>query len=208
MNARRRVDAGQRRVSAAANGDALVASRATPLSAEHRVSTHPPRDSVRGVARSASESSALRLWVVLSRAHSAIAAHAAADAATHGLTLAEFGILEALYHRGPLLLGEVQRRILVSSGGITYLVDRLTAKGLVERQSCPSDRRARYAALTSQGEQLVADIFPGHAAVLTQVMAGLSSEDQDAATAMLRQLGLYAASQPRGTAASAPIENV
>src|SRR5215207_7771100 len=73
----------------------------------------------------------LRLWVIMSRAHASIAAHAAADVARHGLTLAEFGILEALYHRGQMLLGEVQRRILVSSGGITFLVDRLTAKGLV-----------------------------------------------------------------------------
>src|SRR4051812_17470613 len=62
---------------------------------------------------------ALKFWVKLARAHSAIAAQATADIARHGLTLAEFGILEVLYHRGPMLLGEVQRRILVSSGGIT-----------------------------------------------------------------------------------------
>ncbi len=83
-------------------------------------------------APSKAEHAALRLWVILSRAHAAIAAHAQADAARHGLTIAEFAILEALYHRGPMLLGEVQKRILVSSGGITFLVDRLAAKGLVD----------------------------------------------------------------------------
>ena len=71
------------------------------------------------------ETAALRLWVIMSRAHAAIAEHAAADVSRHGLTLTEFAIVEALYHRGPLLLGEVQKRILVSSGGITFLVDRL-----------------------------------------------------------------------------------
>ena len=138
-------------------------------------------------------SSALRLWVIMSRAHSAIAAHASADVARHGLTLAEFGILEALYHRGPMLLGEVQRRILVSSGGITFLVDRLTAKGLVERRTCQEDRRARYAALTPAGTELVAKIFPEHAALLTQVMEGLTVEEQGTAADLMRALGLFAA---------------
>lgn len=140
---------------------------------------------------------ALRLWVIMSRAHSAIAAHATADVARHGLTLAEFGILEALYHRGPMLLGEVQRRILVSSGGITFLVDRLTAKGLVERRTCAEDRRARYAALTPKGTELVARIFPEHAAVLTKVMEGLSVDGQVTAADLLRALGLYAAGAPQ-----------
>lgn len=138
-------------------------------------------------------SAALRLWVIMSRAHSAIAAHASADVARHGLTLAEFGILEALYHRGPMLLGEVQRRILVSSGGITFLVDRLTAKGLVERRTCEADRRARYAALTPAGTELVARIFPEHAALLTQVMEGLTFDEQSTAADMMRALGLFAA---------------
>ena len=140
--------------------------------------------------------SSLRLWVILARAHAAISAHATDDAARHGLTLAEFGILEALFHRGPMLLGEVQRRILVSSGGITFLVDRLTAKGLVERRCCPSDRRARYAALTPKGETLVAEIFPPHAQALTKAMSGLSLEEQTTAAELIRSLGLHAAETP------------
>ena len=65
------------------------------------------------------QETALKLWVVLSRAHTAIGAQAATAITRHGLSLAEFGILEALYHKGPMLLGELQRKLLVSSGGIT-----------------------------------------------------------------------------------------
>src|SRR6185503_13192975 len=92
--------------------------------------------------------SALKLWVVLARAYASVAQRASEDVARHGLTLAEFAVLEALYHKGPLLLGEVQKKILVSSGGVTYLVDRLEERGLVRRKLCPEDRRARYAELT------------------------------------------------------------
>jgi len=136
---------------------------------------------------------ALKLWVVLSRAHAAIEAHAAEQVTRRGLTLAEFGIMEALFHRGPMLLGEVQRRILVSSGGITYLVDRLVGKGLVERRECPEDRRARYAALTSKGEALIREIFPEHARYLEHALAGLDAGEKREAVRLLRTLGRHAA---------------
>ncbi len=136
---------------------------------------------------------ALKLWVVLSRAQAAVSAHASADVARHGLTLTEFAILEALYHRGAMLLGEVQRRILVSSGGITFLVDRLVAKGLVERQACPSDRRARYAALTPDGVGLLRRIFPEHAAMLERALGALEPHEQVEAAALLKRLGHAAA---------------
>ena len=142
---------------------------------------------------------ALRLWVIMSRAHTAVAAHAAADVQRHGLTLAEFGIIEALYHRGPMLLGEVQKRILVSSGGITFLVDRLAAKGLVERRSCETDRRARYAALTPKGTALVAEIFPSHAATVKAAMEGISPDEQERVADLLRDMGRRAAAMPLPT---------
>ena len=136
---------------------------------------------------------ALKLWVVLARAHNAVESHLLADVARHGLTLTEFAILEVLYHKGPLLLGEVQRRILVSSGGVTYLVDRLEKKGLVERRECAGDRRARYAALTEAGEALIREIFPQHARCIERVLSGLDAEEQAEAVRLLRTLGVAAA---------------
>lgn len=136
-----------------------------------------------------SGSPALKLWVVLARAYQAVERHAAAHAAGYGLTPAEFGVLEALYHKGPLLLGEVQRKLLISSAGITYVVDRLERKGLVERRPCPSDRRARYAALTSDGESLIERIFPEHQERMEEALAGLDPGEQEQATDLLRKLG-------------------
>jgi MarR family 2-MHQ and catechol resistance regulon transcriptional repressor len=136
----------------------------------------------------------LHLWVVLARAFRAIEAHAAADAARHGLTLAEFGILEALWHKGRLLLGELGQTILVSSGGITFLVDRLEKRGLVMREECEADRRARYGVLTREGEKLVQRIFPEHQARIREVLAGLDAPSQAAAADLLKRLGRHAAS--------------
>jgi MarR family 2-MHQ and catechol resistance regulon transcriptional repressor len=137
------------------------------------------------------ESAALKLWVVLSKAYQAVYAFAEADVARHGLSMSEFAILEALYHKGPLLLGDLQRRILVSSGGVTYLVDRLTAKGLVERMDCASDRRARYAKLTDAGAAMIARIFPEHQQAIEAATAGLSAREIEQLTAQLRTVGRH-----------------
>jgi MarR family 2-MHQ and catechol resistance regulon transcriptional repressor len=127
-------------------------------------------------------------------------ARAQADVGRHGLTLAEFGVLEALYHKGPMLLNEVQRRILVSSGGITYLVDRLEKRGLVERQDCPGDRRARYAALTAAGTELMQGIFPAHAETIRGAFAALDDAQKQTLATLLRAL------QPRTEGGAAQTE--
>ena len=71
---------------------------------------------------------ALKLYVVITRAAAALHAHARADIASHGLTETEFAILEALYHKGGLLLGEVQREALVSSGGANLRLNSSTGQ--------------------------------------------------------------------------------
>jgi MarR family 2-MHQ and catechol resistance regulon transcriptional repressor len=143
-------------------------------------------------ATDAATATALKLYVVLARAQRAIGEQTQADLEPHGLSITEFAIMEALHTKGPLLLGEVQRKILVSSGGITFLVDKLTERGLVERQLCPNDRRARYAALTRKGVALMKEIFPRHALAIRDAMSGLSQAEQREATALLKRLGLAA----------------
>ncbi len=142
------------------------------------------------------QATALKSWVVLARAYLAVARHADADVARFGLTSSEFGILEALHHKGPLLLGDLQRKLLVTSGGVTYLVDRLVAKGLVTRESYPGDKRARFAVLTAQGSALIRQIFPAHAKRITRVLDALSPKEQKRVTALLRTLGKAADRRP------------
>jgi MarR family 2-MHQ and catechol resistance regulon transcriptional repressor len=162
-------------------------------------STRAPKGASTSASLDRKQDTALKLLVVMARAFNAVNERVSKeDMERHGITPTEFGILEALYHKGPLLLGEVQRKILVTSGGITYLVDRLVDKGLVKREQCPEDRRARYAVLTPAGQALIKRIFPAHAARIEQAMSGLTQAEQREATALLRKLGLAAASLAEG----------
>jgi MarR family 2-MHQ and catechol resistance regulon transcriptional repressor len=140
----------------------------------------------------------VHLWGALSRAYHSIAARLQASVARNDITLTEFEILRVLYHKGPLLLGEVQRRILVSSGGITYLVDRLEGKGLVVRQACERDRRARYAALTPEGEAFISRVLPQQTETIEALLATLDANQREALDALLTELGLVAAGVAQG----------
>ncbi|HEY0971940.1 MAG TPA: MarR family transcriptional regulator [Gemmatimonadales bacterium] len=145
---------------------------------------------------------ALKLWVVLARASAAVERHAEADAARDGLTLTEFGILEALLHRGRLRAGELQEKVLVTSGGTTYLVDRLEKRGLVRRADDVGDRRVRYVELTPEGEELARASFARHAREIARAVSGLTPEEQERAIELLRTLGRAAAALPPTSSAA------
>jgi MarR family 2-MHQ and catechol resistance regulon transcriptional repressor len=132
---------------------------------------------------------ALKLFIVLSRAMNAVTAHLEWHPDRNELTMTEFAILEALLHKGRLLQGEVQQKILLTSGGVTYTIDRLVEKGLVERQECPGDRRAKYAALTPKGQTLIKRLFQVQAERIEQMISVLSVREQDEAIGALRKLG-------------------
>lgn len=138
---------------------------------------------------------ALQLWEQLSKAHSAVHAHATDDLTQRGLTMAEYGVLEALYRRGPLQLGEIQRDQLISSGGVTFLVDRLETKGLVERRTSREDRRAKYAVLTPKGQDMMAELLPAHAERIRDSLSCLSLPEQRSAIGILRALAREAANR-------------
>jgi MarR family 2-MHQ and catechol resistance regulon transcriptional repressor len=142
------------------------------------------------------ESLDLKLWTVLARAYDAVRAHAFAHIERQGLTPGEFGVLDTLHHRGPMLLGELQHRVLVTSGGISYLTDRLERRGLVERREYAEDRRTKQVALTPEGEALMRRIFPEHTAVIERALAGVEPEVKQAAVSLLRTVGRSAASVP------------
>ena len=134
----------------------------------------------------------LKLWVVLARAFRAMADRLRRDIERHGLTGSEFAVLEALYHKGDLPIGELGDRVLLTSGSMTYVIDKLARRGLLARRRCAQDQRVRYASITPAGRRLLASIFPSHAEEIRRATAGLSAEEKRSATVLLKRLGLAA----------------
>lgn len=134
-----------------------------------------------------------RLWLVLMRSHRALSQLAAASIAKAGLGLTDFAALEALLHKGPLTISEIQDKVLLASGSMTAAVDRLENLGLVVRKASPSDRRARVVELTPQGRRLAASCFEKHAKDLEALMSVLSEKEREQLYGLVKKLGLLAA---------------
>ncbi|SFK21705.1 MarR family winged helix-turn-helix transcriptional regulator [Brevibacillus centrosporus] len=131
----------------------------------------------------------LDLMVVLSRSYNWVTAHTNRDIRRHGLNPTEFGVLEVLFHKGPQPLQQIGEKILISSGNITYVVDKLEKKQLLIRKPCLEDRRVIYAELTEKGNQLLADIFPSHKTAIERAVSGLTPKEQKQAIQLLKKLG-------------------
>jgi MarR family 2-MHQ and catechol resistance regulon transcriptional repressor len=137
----------------------------------------------------AAEQRALSVYVKLARAANAALAYARVGLEDAGLSLGQFAVLEALYHVGPLNLGDLARRILTSSGNLTLVLDNLEKRGLVKRQQQGRDKRFVIATIKPAGRRLIARIFPEHARRITEVMGRLAPADLEKLGALCRKLG-------------------
>jgi len=129
----------------------------------------------------------------MTRSHRALSLLAEESIAKAGLCLTDFAALEALLHKGPLTISEIQDKVLLASGSMTAAVDRLEKLGLVIRKSSPSDRRARVVELTPKGKRLAASCFQQHAKDLEALMSALSEKEKEQVYGPLKKLGLLAA---------------
>ncbi len=106
-------------------------------------------------------------------------------------TLPRFDLLAQLQRAGPLTLGGVSRRMMVSNGNVTGLATRLEAEGLIERRVNAADRREQSLRLTPRGKREFARQSAAHEGWIAELFAGLSAADR---VALHRLLGRAKAS--------------
>ena len=132
---------------------------------------------------------AVHLWLLLWKASRAVEARARRSVEATGLCLSDFGVLEALLHKGPLPISALGKKVLLTSGSITTAVDRLERGGLVKRANAPTDRRSRIVHLTPVGSKLIRRVFAEHARDMEHAFSTLTKSERAAIGNLLRKLG-------------------
>jgi len=146
--------------------------------------------------------SGVHVFLVLWKAARAVQTYAEKSITELALCGSDFGVLEALLHKGPLPVNEIGKKILLTSGSITVAVDRLEKRGLVERRAHGTDRRARIVHLTKEGRKLITRAYAQHAADLEQLMsASLTTRERATLISLLKKIGYQAAAQSEEDAA-------
>jgi DNA-binding MarR family transcriptional regulator len=108
----------------------------------------------------------------------------------HGLSLAEHEVLVRLSHApGGLRMQDLASLVLVSKSGVTRLIDRLVAGGLVRRVASPTDRRVIHASITRKGQVKVERSMPDFLEALEEAFSRhLDEADVDILRAALRKI--------------------
>ena len=140
-------------------------------------------------ANSAVDTSGVHLWLVLWKAFRAMEAQAGRSIAGLGLCQSDFGVMEALLHKGPLPVKALGEKVLLTSGSMTAAIDRLERRGWVTRGDDPQDRRSRIVRLTPEGRKTIQALFRTHERDMEQAARRLSEKERAELMRLLRKLG-------------------
>lgn len=132
---------------------------------------------------------ALNAFINLIRASDSLAGRLALQIESQGLTMGQFGVMEALFHLGPMCQKTLGEKLLRSGGNITLVVDNLEKHGWVRRERQKEDRRMVTIRLTPRGQKLIAKVMPPHAEAVVKEMERLTPAEQEELRRICRKLG-------------------
>ena len=149
------------------------------------------------------------MWLVLWKAARSVEGYAQNSVSQLEICGSDFAVLEALYHKGPLPVNEIGKKVLLTSGSITTAIDRLEIRGLVERRSHGTDRRAKVVHLTKEGRNVIAKAYVGHAADMERLAStSLNREERKTLIRLLKQIGFAAAEASTETKSKDKVKDV
>ena len=135
----------------------------------------------------------LTAWRAFLRAHSTMLRRIARDLEDAELPpLTWYDVLAALRDAPdgrPLKQAELAERVLLSHSGLSRLIDRIEARGLVERVSCPGDRRSLNVQLTPDGEEMLEQMWPVYARGIADDFLPALGSNADEIGQRLEQIG-------------------
>ena len=133
---------------------------------------------------------ALNSYTKLMRAAESVTGRTGRVMTASNLTVSQFGVLEALQHKGSLCQRDIAAKILKSTGNITLVIDNLEKRHLVRRERDTQDRRYFTIHLTEEGTSLIASVFTQVETAIVYEMSVLSSEEQQTLGILCKKLGL------------------
>ena len=139
-----------------------------------------------------SDNLALKSFVILMKSAKSVEQRIKKDIRNHGIATSEFAVLEALYHKGKQTVRQISDAVLINSGSITYVIDKLENKNFIERSHCKDDRRVVHIQITDAGKEFMDEVFPKHQKVIEEVFEDINMEERKLIIDILKRVGLGA----------------
>lgn len=135
------------------------------------------------------EKTELKIFIGMSRALNKINRATNKVYTKYGLTSGQFAVLEALYHKGELSVGEVQDKILSTSGTIPVIVKNLEKEGFLQKSNDESDKRRFILQITQKGKELMDIIYPENEEIIISMINVWNKEEQEVMLNYMRKFG-------------------
>ncbi|WP_353616538.1 MarR family transcriptional regulator [Bacillus sp. AFS029533] len=110
------------------------------------------------------------------------------EMAKYNLSITEFSVLEVLYQKEKQTIQQIGNSILVSSGSMTYVIDKLEQRELLCRIPCPDDRRVIHVILTDEGNELMNEIMPKYNDFINNMFDSLDFNETDTFVKLLKKV--------------------
>jgi MarR family 2-MHQ and catechol resistance regulon transcriptional repressor len=133
---------------------------------------------------------ALNSYIKLIRAAESLSSKINLQLSESGLTESQFGVLDALYHLGPMKQKELGKKILKSGGNITMVINNLEKSGMVQRKKGEKDKRQFIINLTSNGKKTIQDLLPQFTKKIKKHFEILSKEELKELQRLCKIVGL------------------
>jgi DNA-binding MarR family transcriptional regulator len=130
----------------------------------------------------------LKTLIALTRSFQSVRKRELTTIRSGGLTIAQFAVLEILYHKGDLRIADIIAGTLSTGGNMTVVIDNLRKEGFVTRKRDPEDGRASLICITEKGKQYMTDIFPEHVSNISEIFDVLSMEEKKQLIQLLKKL--------------------
>lgn len=134
------------------------------------------------------EDTDLEFMINLSRAYLSVHRNICQVFTKHGLTSAQFAVLEILFHKGDLTVGQIVKSILTTSGNITVVIKNLEKDGLVTRKTSEDDRRVGIISITEEGRKLIENVFPEQLEAVMESFQPIEEENKKFISSELHKL--------------------
>ncbi|MFC0273397.1 MarR family winged helix-turn-helix transcriptional regulator [Metabacillus herbersteinensis] len=110
------------------------------------------------------------------------------DMTKNNLSITEFSVLEVLFHKGKQTIQQIGKSILITSGSMTYVIDKLEQKGLIKRNACPEDRRVIHVTITDNGLKLMNILMPKHEKFVDYAFDSLNPDEVENLVFLLKKV--------------------
>ena len=133
---------------------------------------------------------ALNSYIKLIRSAESLSSKINLELSEFGLTESQFGVLDALFHLGPMKHKEIGKKILKSGGNITMVINNLERRELVQRKRGEQDKRQFIIHLTSKGKNKILETFPHISKSIKEHFEILNKEEQKELQRLCKIVGL------------------